>query len=332
MSTNALRTAVTGAPAPTEKPQDIFGMLRVYQGEIARALPKHMTPERMARIVTTEIRRNPALLKCNAVSLFGAVISASQLGLEPGLNGRGFLVPYKDECQFIPGWKGMVELANRTGRASCWTGAVFEGDMCEYQLGDSPRIRHVPMGEDDPAKITHVYAVGRVRGGEWPIVEVWPVAKVRKHRDRFNRQGTKHYSYREWEMYARKVPLLQVLKYLPASPELEAAIGLSESADMGAQGLTIDGVMSQDYTPPAIGSAPVYGPGIDAKDMGAIDGEVDASGKPTYAYVRQAIEGAESKDELDLAESLVDGLPEQFRPELHAMAKERRKGDGEVTR
>lgn len=334
MSANALKSAVTGAVV-AEKPKDIFGFLKTYQGEIARALPRHMTADRMARIVTTEIRRNQTLLKCTPVSLFGSVISASQLGLEPGLNGRGFLVPYYNkratppayECQFIPGWKGMVELANRTGRASCWTGAVFAGDQFEYQLGDSPSCRHVPMGEDDPAKLTHVYAVGRVRGGEWPIIEVWPIEKVRKHRDRYNRQGDAHYSFHEWEMYARKIPLLQVLKYLPSSPELEAAMVLSEAAEMGGQGLTIEGVMGSDYAPP---------PDDDTGETGGQSGageHVDppkasppADAAPTFAQVVDAIHGAKDSDALDLAADMIRGVAdERQRAELDTEARKRRK-------
>lgn len=304
MSTTALRTAVTGAVA--ERPKDIFGMLKTYSAEIARALPKHMTADRMARIVTTEIRRQPKLLQCTPVSLFGSVISASQLGLEPGLNGRGFLVPYKDECQFIPGWKGMVELANRTGRASCWTGAVFVGDQFEYQLGDTPFVRHVPMGEDDPDRITHVYAVGRVRGGEWPVIEVWPIAKVRKHRDRYNKQGTKHYSFREWEMYARKIPLLQVLKYLPSSPELEAAMSLNDAAEMGSQGLTIDGVLSPDYAPPVAEDA-----GTDPEPL-------------SFAYVQNEINEAGDPPSLEIAAALISRVEdERQRAELDVAARKK---------
>ena len=106
------------------------------------------------------------------------------------------------------------------GRASIWTGAVFEGDEFDYALGDRPFVTHKPGGEDDPKKLTHVYCVGRIKGAEWPVIDVWTASKVEKHRDRYNRQGNKHYSYRNWEMYARKVVLLQVIKYMPASTEI----------------------------------------------------------------------------------------------------------------
>jgi recombination protein RecT len=130
-----------------------------------------------------------------------------------------------------------------------WTGAVFDGDEFDYRLGDSPFVNHKPQGESDPGKLTHVYAIGRQKGTDYPVIEVWPVERVRKHRDRYNKLGTKHYSHQNWEMYARKVVLLQVLKYLPASPELAQAIALNDAAEVGRQGLTVHDAIAGTWTP-----------------------------------------------------------------------------------
>ena len=70
-------TAVT-----KQKPTTIHGFLETYKSEITRALPKHMTADRMARIALTEFRKTPALMKCDPATLFGAVIQCAQLGLE----------------------------------------------------------------------------------------------------------------------------------------------------------------------------------------------------------------------------------------------------------
>jgi len=153
--------------------------------------------------------------------------------------GRSYLIPYGRECQFVPGWKGLVDLVNRAGNATVWTGAVFQGDEFDYALGDSPFVTHKPSGESDPDLLTHVYAVGRVKGSAWPVIEVWPIARVKKHRDRYNKVGTRHYSHQNWEMYSRKVVLLQVIKYMPASADLSAAIALNDSAEVGHQNLTV---------------------------------------------------------------------------------------------
>lgn len=224
-------------------------LLEKQKGEIAKALPAHISADRCARIALTAFRRNPALAKCNPVSVFAAVIQAAQLGLEIDSLGQAYLIPYKEECQFVPGWKGLVDLVNRAGRATVWTGAVFEGDQFDYALGDSPYIRHQPGDEDDEAKLTHVYAVGRVRGAEQAIIEVWSKAKCLKHRDRYNKVGGRHYSHQHFEMYARKIVLLQVLKYLPTSAELTLASALSHAAETGSQGLTIKDAIDGTWAP-----------------------------------------------------------------------------------
>lgn len=226
-------------PAAPAEPQSFPAMLKAFLPEIQRALPRHLNGDRMARIALTAFRRTPALGRCDPRSVFAAVIQAAQLGLEPDTLGRSYLIPYGAECQFVPGWKGLVDLVNRSGCGNCWAYPVHEGDEFTYQLGSEPKVNHVPKGEDDPNKITHVYAVGRVKGQEWPIIEVWPIGRVVKHRDRYNKVGKRHYSYTNWEMYARKVVLLQVIKYMPASPELVSAITLNDAAEVGEQNLTV---------------------------------------------------------------------------------------------
>lgn len=232
-----------------EVPTTFPGMLNAYKDEIARALPKQLNAERLTRIALTEFRKNPALGRCNPTSVFASVIVAAQMGLEPGVLGQGFMVPYKNECQFIPGWQGLVDLVNRTGRATVWTEAVFEGDEFSWGKGDRPFIQHKPCGENDPKLMTHAYAVGRVNGSEWPIIECWTADRITKHRNRYNKQGDRHYSYRNFEMYARKIVLLQVIKYMPKTPELSMAVSLEHASYQG-QNLEAKAVIEGSWAAP----------------------------------------------------------------------------------
>ncbi len=224
-------------------------MLEQFKTEIARALPKHLNADRMSRIALTAFRRTPKLGDCDPKSVFAAVIQASQLGLEPDTLGRSYLIPYGRECQFVPGWKGMVDLVNRAGNATVWTGAVFQGDEFDYALGDSPFIKHKPSGEDNASLLTHVYAVGRVKGAEWPTIEVWPISRVYRHRDKYNKVGKRHYSFENFEMYARKVVLLQVIKYMPISADMATAVALSDAAETGSQNLSVKDAIEGTWAP-----------------------------------------------------------------------------------
>lgn len=227
--------------AEQQKPAAVFrSYLEKHKTQLGLALPKHLNPDRMARLALTAFNTSSQLQNCDPVSVFASVVLASQMGLEIGVNGQGYLVPYKGKATFVPGWKGIVDLVSRTGRASVWTGAVFKGDDFEYALGDRPFCTHRPKGEDDPDLITHVYAVGRVNGSEWPVIEVWPIERVRKHFKKFNKVGDRHYAWQNWEMYARKIPLLQVCKYMPSSVELTAALTIDHAHETG-KGFTYDG-------------------------------------------------------------------------------------------
>jgi recombination protein RecT len=76
-----------------------------------------------------------------------------------------------------------------------------------------------------------------------PVIEVWTLGKVNKHLDQYNKVGTRHYAFASesnFEMYARKVALLQVLKYMPSSIELSNALTVSHAAEEG-KGVVIDG-------------------------------------------------------------------------------------------
>jgi recombination protein RecT len=218
-----------------------------YKGQIANALPKHITADRMVRLTMTAFSQNPALQKCDLHSIFGSVVVAAQLGLEIGVGGQAYLVPYGNKATCVPGWQGLVDLVSRAGRATVWTGAVYNGDEFDWALGDRPFIKHRPgAGGDSWKDISHVYAVGRVNGSEYPVIEVWTMDRVVKHLNKFNKVGGRHYALEKngqnMEMYARKVVLLQVLKYMPKSIEVQRAVDVANAVDAGKP-FTIDSDM-----------------------------------------------------------------------------------------
>ena len=248
-------------------PGDLLKYLTKSRSAIEMALPKHLNPDRMMRLALTCFSTNPALRSCSPQSILASIVVASQLGLEPGIAGQGYLIPYGKNCTFVPGWQGLVGLLNNTGRATAWTGAVFEGDEWVFELGSTPKCHHVP-GDNygDPDKMRWVYACGKVNGSEQPVIEAWPMSRVWKHRDKFNKVGKQHYSFDHPEMYARKVVLLQVLKYMPRSIELNNALTAADASEMGREVRVEGGVVVEiapeeaDIPQPKMGKAAVAAP------------------------------------------------------------------------
>lgn len=239
----------TDLKKPTSATKDLSNFLDKIKPQLELALPKHLTSDRMARLALTAFSTTPALQNCDHKSIAASIMTAGQLGLEPGVNGAGYLVPYGKTCTFVPGWKGLVDLVSRSGRGTVFTGVIYRDQ--KYTYTDGARRDLVIHNETDlesPDDITHAYAVGWVKDAAMPIIELWRVSKITKHRDALNRQGAKHYSYKYWEMYARKIPLLQVIKYMPCSIEVANAIAVSHAADEG-RGTIIEGGIVIDIEP-----------------------------------------------------------------------------------
>lgn len=327
---NNLRTAMTGSGgggngngnnqqlAPTGAQLNAF--LEKHKAQFATALPKHLNPDRMIRLALTAFNGNKAIQRCDMTSIAASIVMASQLGLEIGVAGQGYLVPYKNKCQFIPGWQGFVDLVSRSGRATVWTGSVFEGDQFDYELGDSPFVRHRPGGEDDPRKLKFVYAIGRVNGSQYPVIEVWPIERVRRHFVKNNKVGDQHYANTHWEMYARKIPLLQVIKYMPKSIELTNALTADHAYSSGNT-YTLDGdtVLIDSANGPALG--------VDEGDGQSSGTEGDGI---TAQEIHDALVAAKTRDALDMAADLIRGLPEGDRAPLQKIYDDRVKELGDA--
>lgn len=227
---------ITGKTDYLDKRKDLLGT----------GIPGHMTVEREIRTATVMLMQSNDLKAAKPESFYVAVSIAINSGIGLG-NGKGYLVAYKGNVSYVPGWKGLIDLVNRTGRASAWTGVVHKGDHFEYALGDSPFLTHKPGDNEEHNDITHYYAIGRVKGAEYPHIVVWSVNKVIKHLTTYNKVGGKHYALKNddnMDAYGRKVVLLQVIKYLPTSVELENAINAENASAAGRSAKvenTIDG-------------------------------------------------------------------------------------------
>lgn len=170
-------------PAVTQKKRDVRDMLNspAFAAEIAKVLPKHLTPERMTRVALTAFLKTPKLLDCTSESLTNALLVLSQAGLEP--DGRlAHLIPYGNVVQVIFDYKGLVALAIRNGMQ-----AVYADKVCEDDVFDA-------VVEDGVKKVTHridfrksrgdavcYYAVCQ-RGGiiDWEVMTVEEVNTIRK--------------------------------------------------------------------------------------------------------------------------------------------------------
>lgn len=218
----------------------IESMLKKHGPEIALALPKHVTPERLLRIALSEVRRNPRLAQCSAASLLGAIFTCAQLGLEPGgALGHAFLIPYRDECQFQIGYKGMIELARRSGQIqSISARCVYANDQFDYSFGLHEDLTHRPA-TGERGELTHAYAVARLMDGgiQFEVMDLYELEAVRDGSQgyqtaiKYNKKDSPWIS--SFDEMCRKTVIRRMFKYLPVSVEIAKAASLDERAEQG---------------------------------------------------------------------------------------------------
>lgn len=207
--------------------------IKKMQGEIAKALPSVLTPERFTRITLSALSTNAKLAETTPKSFLGAMMTAAQLGLEPNTPlGQAYLIPFRNhgtlECQFQLGYKGLIDLAYRSGDVSTIQAhTVYANDEFEYELGLEPKLRHVPAKSDrgDPV---FFYAVFRTKDGGYGF-DVMSVDDVRAHAKKYSKAYGNGPWQTNFEEMAKKTVLKRVLKYAPLKTDFVRAMTADET-------------------------------------------------------------------------------------------------------
>lgn len=198
---------------------------------IPTAMAKHMTPERITKIILAAASRTPKLLECSPMSILRACMTATQLGLEcDGILGGAYLVPYWNsqarcmEAQFQIGYQGMMELARRSGEiARIEVEVVRKGDRFRCTKGIEAVLEHEPDWEaDEIGEFRAAYAIARYRDGGYQFCVL---TKAEVDRFRSFSKGSERGPWKDhYEAMAKKSAVRQLCKMLPKSVEIRDAI------------------------------------------------------------------------------------------------------------
>jgi len=247
----------------------VMGLLNQMKDEIARCLPKHLTPDRMARIAMTELRKTPKLQECDPMSFIAAIMQASQLGLEPGVLGSCYLIPFnnnktgKVECTFMPGYRGFLDLARRSGQInSVVARAVYANDEFSYEFGLTDNITHKPTMEER-GELKAVYAVALLKDGghQFDVMSKREVDEIRKS----SKSANSGPWVTHFDEMAKKTIVRRLFKWLPCSVEMQKAVSLDEQQETGTQ--NIKAAASEEFDMDFVIDAEPVDKGQDLKDM-----------------------------------------------------------------
>jgi len=223
-----------------DKVSRVAKYLNSNRKQLALALPKHITVERMLGVALRSIQKNPKLVECSQKSLFDAILQSAQLGLEcDGVLGQAYLIPFKQDVTLIPGYRGLLKLARNSGEISTIQAhEVYEKDKHFFCYGDNPKLEHTPTAEKEPGHVIAFYAVAKLKDGGVQFEWMW-LRQVIEIRDRSQGyRAAKQYNKptpweTDFEEMGKKTALRRLCKMLPSSTELQRAVILDELAEAG---------------------------------------------------------------------------------------------------
>lgn len=218
--------------SPNERQSTMAVALTQHQDKFQKMLPPFMQKQadRFFEVVLAA-SKNELIAKCSPVSVIEAVVRAAQWGLLPdGVHGA--LVPYGQNCTFVPMYRGLVAAYRRSGDIKqVWADVVFEGDEFEYEQGMSPTLRHAPKAKvrTDPSKVTHAYACARWADGhvDFVVMSIDELEFVWKK----SRAQNGPWKTDTVAMFL-KTPVRRLSKFLPLSPEIQQLVVADEKQDL----------------------------------------------------------------------------------------------------
>lgn len=214
-----------------EKPKTLKEFMEIRMGEIQKVLPSVISPEQFLRLTLNALQNTPHLAECSVTSFYASIMTCAQLGLKPNVNGEGYLLPYKNnkkggiyECQFIPGYRGLMILARRSGEIqSIDAQTVYENDVFDLGYGFEPTLIHKPFLKGSRGAVIGYYASVILKDGG-KNAYFMTVDDAKKYGQRYSKTFSVGPWTTDFDAMAKKSCLRQVLKYAPTSTDVENAM------------------------------------------------------------------------------------------------------------
>ena len=178
--------------------------------------------------IISAVSTNPALKRCDNASIFSAGLIGASLNLAPSKElGHFYIVPYGDKAQFQIGYKGLIQLAVRSGQYKHLNVIeVKEGEMkfynqlteeFEFKLIEDPEIR-------EKTKTVGYFAMFELLNGFVKTI-YWTKSKMEAHAKKYSqsyKSGKNSFWNDNFDEMAKKTLLKQILtKWGAMSTEME---------------------------------------------------------------------------------------------------------------
>lgn len=220
-----IATAQKAQEQDAQNKKKMQALITSMKPQIEAALPSVLTGERFSRMILSAMSTTPQLAACTPQSFLGAMMQAAQLGVEPNTPlGQAYLIPFRNkgvlECQFQLGYKGLIDLAYRSGAVKdIQAHEVYENDTFEYELGLTPILKHKPAMKNRGEVIAY-YAIYHTKDGGYGF-EVMSKEDIQKHAESYSKSYESTYSpwTNNFDEMAKKTVIKKCLKYAPLKTE-----------------------------------------------------------------------------------------------------------------
>lgn len=252
-STAEARPEIVTTVAAAPKPVTVQSELERLKPQMAMVLPKHITPDRMVRIALTACQNNPKLLQADRKSFFAAIMRSAQLGLEPdGVLGQAYLIPFdksiqdangnwtkETQVQFIPGYKGLIDLARRSGDVTnIIAKEVCKNDKFKIAWHETPPFLHEQPATGDRGEVIGFWAMAHFKDGgyHWDYLSKEEIEAIRNQSSgwqsavKFKKEKDSPWHKHFIEM-GKKTAIRRIAKYLPMS--VQKAVVIDEMEERG---------------------------------------------------------------------------------------------------
>jgi recombination protein RecT len=204
--------------------RNVIDLINRNEAELQKLLGKSLTVEQFKTAALTYLRLDPKLVECNPYSIVGGLRLGAQLGLSLGPLGHFYLAPHAGEAVFILGYRGMVELAYRSGKVRrISAGVVREGDAFDFRYGTRAVLDHTPNGPPADREWLAVYAVAELTNGGKPFEVLYPEdVEARRKRSALGKTNRGPWQS-DTEAMWRKSAVRQLQRWLPQTPAMAQA-------------------------------------------------------------------------------------------------------------
>ena len=206
-----------------------------------------LTPERFVQVAISNLKKNPKMVEAfisNPFAYYGAIFSCAEFGLSPSQEtGEAYFIPYKNEIKFIIGYKGLAKLIMGSGAVkNIWAECVYDCDEFEYELGLTPKLKHVPKdGLRNNSTLKYIYCCAKMNDGE-VLFKVMSKNEILAIRNLAKFPNDLFFSDKDPQNWmAKKSVFNQLAKFLPKDWKTEKAMEIETKIQNGGKMVFEDG-------------------------------------------------------------------------------------------